>query len=296
MELKSVFAGFVGAPNAGKSTLINRLTGMMVSIVTDKPQTTRTAVTGVLTKDKLQYVLTDTPGYLPARNSLDYYMEKIITSTLQDADVIVFLFQPDKKMSKNESDLLQMALQTGKPLIAVLNKVDLIKTEKALHDRVMEIEALADFESVHVISALSGAGCEPLLDEIAAFAKESPHFYPQDAFTNLDEKQQIAEIIRQKLWLHLHQEVPYGTAVEITGYKQRKNSDIVDIDATIYCEKPNHKGMIIGKNGQNIKKIATAARKDIERYFGFPVYLQSWVKVLPDWRDNEQQVLQLGFI
>ena len=266
----SVFVALVGRPNVGKSSLTNYLVGEKVAIVTKKPQTTRSRITGVITKGPVQYVLMDTPGIHAARNKLDARMTQTAAASLKDVDVTMMLF-------------------------AVINKVDLLDNFAALEARKKEIEDFGCFDHIVTISAKDGTGCDDLFAMLKPYGNEGPHYFDDDAFTDMPEKELVAELVREKALLFLREEVPHGIAVVVERFKERPDKDLIDIDVDIYCERKSHKGMIIGKGGQMLKKIASAARMDIEELLGVKVNLQCWVKVREDWRDNELQLNSLGF-
>ena len=290
----SVFVALVGRPNVGKSSLTNYLVGEKVAIVTKKPQTTRSRITGVITKGPVQYVLMDTPGIHAARNKLDARMTQTAAASLKDVDVTMMLFEPAGEFTDAELTMVK-ALQKGGPAIAVINKVDLLDNFAALEARKKEIEDFGCFDHIVTISAKDGTGCDDLFAMLKPYGNEGPHYFDDDAFTDMPEKELVAELVREKALLFLREEVPHGIAVVVERFKERPDKDLIDIDVDIYCERKSHKGMIIGKGGQMLKKIASAARMDIEELLGVKVNLQCWVKVREDWRDNELPLNSLGF-
>ncbi|WP_308595827.1 GTPase Era [uncultured Gemmiger sp.] len=290
----SVFVALVGRPNVGKSSLTNYLVGEKVAIVTKKPQTTRSRITGVITKGPVQYVLMDTPGIHAARNKLDARMTQTAAASLKDVDVTMMLFEPAGEFTDAELTMVK-ALQKGGPAIAVINKVDLLDNFAALEARKKQLEEFGCFDHIVTISAKDGTGCEDLFAMLKPYGNEGPHYFDDDAFTDMPEKELVAELVREKALLFLREEVPHGIAVVVERFKERPDKDLIDIDVDIYCERKSHKGMIIGKGGQMLKKIASAARMDIEELLGVKVNLQCWVKVREDWRDNELQLNSLGF-
>lgn len=290
----SVFVALVGRPNVGKSSLTNYLVGEKVAIVTKKPQTTRSRITGVITKGPVQYVLMDTPGIHAARNKLDARMTQTAAASLKDVDVTVMLFEPAGEFTDAELTMVK-ALQKGGPAIAVINKVDLLDNFAALEARKKQLEEFGCFDHIVTISAKDGTGCDELFAMLKPYGNEGPHYFDDDAFTDMPEKELVAELVREKALLFLREEVPHGIAVVVERFKERPDKDLIDIDVDIYCERKSHKGMIIGKGGQMLKKIASAARMDIEELLGVKVNLQCWVKVREDWRDNELQLNSLGF-
>ena len=290
----SVFVALVGRPNVGKSSLTNYLVGEKVAIVTKKPQTTRSRITGVITKGPVQYVLMDTPGIHAARNKLDARMTQTAAASLKDVDVTMMLFEPAGEFTDAELTMVK-ALQKGGPAIAVINKVDLLDNFAALEARKKQLEEFGCFDHIVTISAKDGTGCDDLFAILKPYGNEGPHYFDDDAFTDMPEKELVAELVREKALLFLREEVPHGIAVVVERFKERPDKDLIDIDVDIYCERKSHKGMIIGKGGQMLKKIASAARMDIEELLGVKVNLQCWVKVREDWRDNELQLNSLGF-
>ena len=290
----SVFVALVGRPNVGKSSLTNYLVGEKVAIVTKKPQTTRSRITGVITKGPVQYVLMDTPGIHAARNKLDARMTQTAAASLKDVDVTMMLFEPVGEFTDAELTIVK-ALQKGGPAIAVINKVDLLDNFAALEARKKQLEEFGCFDHIVTISAKDGTGCDELFAMLKPYGNEGPHYFDDDAFTDMPEKELVAELVREKALLFLREEVPHGIAVVVERFKERPDKDLIDIDVDIYCERKSHKGMIIGKGGQMLKKIASAARMDIEELLGVKVNLQCWVKVREDWRDNELQLNSLGF-
>ena len=290
----SVFVALVGRPNVGKSSLTNYLVGEKVAIVTQKPQTTRSRITGVITKGPVQYVLMDTPGIHAARNKLDARMTQTAAASLKDVDVTMMLFEPAGELTDSELTMIK-ALQKGGPAIAVINKVDLLDNFAALEARKKQVEEFGCFDHIVTISAKDGTGCDDLFALLKPYGNEGPHYFDDDAFTDMPEKELVAELVREKALLFMQEEIPHGIAVVVERFKERPDKDLIDIDVDIYCERKSHKGMIIGKGGQMLKKIASAARMDIEELLGVKVNLQCWVKVREDWRDNEQLLNSLGF-
>jgi GTP-binding protein Era len=291
-QTSSVFVAVVGRPNVGKSSLTNCLVGEKVAIVTSKPQTTRTRITGVVTKGPVQYVLMDTPGVHRARNKLGQRMDKTAGDTLADTDATMMLFEPYGALNESEQGLLQAIHGRA---IAVINKTDLVKAPEDLEARRAELEALGKFDGIYCVSVAKEEGCEALFDALKAYAQPGPHYFDDDAYTDMPEKELVAELIREKALLFMRDEVPHGLAVVVESFKERPGQDLVDIQVNIYCERESHKGMVIGKGGAMLKKIASAARADCEDFLGCRVNLQCWVKVKPDWRDNEFLLNTFGF-
>lgn len=293
-DTSSVFVAVIGRPNVGKSSLTNRLVGEKVAIVTSKPQTTRTRITGVITRGPLQYVLLDTPGVHKARNKLGRRMDKTASDSVGDVDVSMMLFEPHCGLNESEEMLIN-ALRRSGPAIAVINKIDLVKDEAELQARKAELEALEVFDSVYPVSVRDNKNCEELFEVLGRYAVEGPHYFDDDAYTDMPEKELVAELIREKALLFMRDEIPHGLAVVVERFKERPGTNLVDIDVNIYCERESHKGMVIGKGGAMLKKIASAARVDCEAFLGCRVNLRCWVKVKPDWRDNEFMLNSLGF-
>lgn len=290
----SVFVAVVGRPNVGKSSLTNRLVGEKVAIVTSKPQTTRTRITGVITRGPRQYVLLDTPGVHKARNKLGKRMDKTASDSMSDVDVTMMLFEPYGALNESEQALVE-ALHGCGPAIAVINKTDLVKSPADLEARKAELAALGVFDAVYTVSVRQDQNCEALFDALGRYEVEGPHYFDDDAYTDMPEKELVAELIREKALLFMRDEIPHGIAVVVERFKERADKDIVDIDVNIYCERESHKGMVIGKGGAMLKKIASAARVDCEEFLGCRVNLQCWVKVKADWRDNEFLLNSFGF-
>ena len=293
-DTSSVFVAVIGRPNVGKSSLTNLLVGEKVAIVTSKPQTTRTRITGVITRGPLQYVLLDTPGVHKAHNKLGKRMDKTASDSIADVDVSMMLFEPYGALNESEMALVE-ALQRSGPAIAVINKTDLVKDPADLEARKAELKALGVFDEIYTISVRNKEGGEDLFDALRRYAVEGPHYFDDDAYTDMPEKELVAEVIREKALLFMRDEIPHGIAVVVERFKERPGTDLIDIDVNIYCEKESHKGMDIGKGGAMLKKIASAARADCEEFLGCRVNLQCWVKVKSDWRDNEFLLNNFGF-
>ena len=293
-QTSSVFAALVGRPNVGKSSLTNTLVGEKVAIVTKKPQTTRSRITGVITKGPVQYVLMDTPGIHTPRNKLDARMTQTAAASVKDVDVTLMLFEPFGEFTEAETTMIE-ALRKSGPAIAVINKVDLLKGFAELEARKQQIESLGVFENIYTISAKDGTGCDELLESLTKYGNEGPHYFDDDAFTDMPEKELVAELIREKLLLFMRDEVPHGVAVTVESFKERADKDLIDISVEICCERKSHKGMIIGKGGQMLKKIASAARADCEELLGTQINLQCWVKVREGRRESERLLDNLGF-
>lgn len=292
MITKSAMITIAGRPNVGKSTLINRLVGEKVAIVSNKPQTTRNRICGVLTRDNTQIVFMDTPGYHKPRTRLGDYMVDVVKESVSDVDAVLLLVEPIANIGPQEQALLDQ-MRGGAPVVLVINKIDTVEKDELLAV-IATYSAAFDFAAVLPISAKSGDGVEELIAEAMGFAQDGPQLFPDGMVTDQPERQIIAEIIREKLLWCLDKEIPHGTAVEITKFSERDNG-IIDVDATIYCEKASHKGIIIGKQGAMLKKISTMAREDAERFMGTKVYLETWVKVKENWRDSNRLIQNFGF-
>lgn len=295
-QTKTAFVAIVGCPNVGKSSLMNRMLGEKVAIVTNKPQTTRTLIRGVLTREETQLVFTDTPGLHRPKTKLSHYMVNKINETLGDGDITVLVTEPAGEIREAERSICETVKKNGECCILAINKVDTLKRKELLLSRIAQFSELCPFEEVIPMSAMNGQGVDILLDKLCRLAAPSPHFFESDTLTDQPERVIAAEIIREKLLKNLQDEIPHGTAVVIEKMHMREEQpDICDIDATIVCEKKSHKGMIIGKSGAMLKKIATAARVDIEKFLDCRVNLTCWVKVREEWRQNEREMRALGF-
>ena len=298
---RSAFVALVGKPNVGKSSLLNRLVGEKVAIVTQKPQTTRTRITGVLTKGETQLVFIDTPGLLKAKDALGRYMVKQVNDSVADVDLAVLVTEPGPELSKADGELIESFKRLGLPAIAVVNKIDTLEEKEKLLPKMAALGSAYDFRHIIPISALTGEGVDTLLEVLLDSAQEGVHFFPDDALTDQPERVICAELIREKLLTHLREEVPHGVAVVVEEMKDRPlerckdNVPMVDISAMIYCERDGHKGMLIGKGGQMLKVIATAARQSMEDFLGVKVNLQCRVKTKEAWKNNEQQLRNFGF-
>lgn len=294
---KSAFVAITGRPNAGKSSLTNLLVGEKVAIVSEKPQTTRTKINGILTKGDTQYVFIDTPGMHKARNRLSEEMVRSIKNSMEDVDVAVLMTDATKKLSKIEENLIESFKSRSLNVILLINKVDLIKDKSELLGIIDGLSRLYDFAEVIPISVKNRINTELILPAVDKFTKESPHFFPDDLSTDQPEKIWLAEIVREKILRTMYEEIPHGVAVEIESLdetKTNKGEDIVDLGVVIICEKATHKGMLIGKQGAMLKKIGSVAREDLEEYFETKVNLKIWVKVKEDWRNKEAFIFEMG--
>ena len=294
MEIKkSGMIAIVGRPNVGKSTLTNALVGEKVAIVTNKPQTTRSRITGVVERGECQYVFLDTPGLHRARTKLGDYMVNVVRQSVADVDAALLLVEPIDHIGGPEAELIQRIKALDVPAVLVINKIDTVEKEKLLS--VMGVYGQAhDFAAILPISAKNGEGVDELLELLSQFLPEGPQLFPEDMITDQPERQICAEILREKLLLCLDKEIPHGTAVELTRFREREDG-VVELDATIYCEKDSHKGIIIGKGGAMLKKVSSLARADMERFLDAKVFLQTWVKVKENWRDNINLIQNFGY-
>ena len=293
MSEKSVMITIAGRPNVGKSTLINALVGEKIAIVSHKPQTTRNRICGIVNRGGTQFVLLDTPGFHKPRTRLGSYMVDVVRQSVADVDAVMLLVEPIANPGPQELGLIEQLKASCIPAILVINKIDTVEKE-ALLEVIAVYSALYDFSAVVPISAKNRDGLDVLLEECGKYSVEGPHLFPDDMITDQPERQIAAEILREKLLWCLEREVPHGTAVEIERFSEREDG-LLDIDAVIYCEKSSHKGIIIGKHGEMLKKISSMARTDCERFFGTKVYLQTWVKVKENWRDNARLIRNFGY-
>ncbi len=293
MATKTAMITIAGRPNVGKSTLTNFLVGEKIAIVSNKPQTTRNRICGIVTKEDTQFVFVDTPGFHKPRTKLGDYMVNVTRNSIADVDMTVLMVEPIASVGPQEQALIEQLQASKCPVVLVINKIDTVEKEMLL-EVISVYASAAEFAAIIPISAKTGDGVEQLLTECKKYAVESPFLFPEDVTTDQPERQVIAEIIREKLLWSLDREVPHGTAVEITRFSER-DSGIIDIDATIYCEKASHKGIIIGKHGDMLKNISTKARIDCERFMGTSVYLTTWVKVKENWRDSDFLVRNFGY-
>ena len=293
MNTKTAIITIAGRPNVGKSTLTNHLVGEKITIVSNKPQTTRNRICGILSRENTQYVFVDTPGYHKPRTKLGDYMVNAVKDSIADVDLTLLVVEPIASVGAQEQSLLEELAAKRTPVVLVINKIDTVEKDKLLE----VIAAYSDayhFDAIIPISAKTGDGVELLLAECDKYAIEGPFLFPDDVTSDQPERQMMAEIIREKLLWCLEKEIPHGTAVEITTFTERDNG-IIDLDATIYCEKASHKGIIIGKGGAMLKKISSMARTDCEKFMGTKVYLTTWVKVKENWRDSDFMVRNFGY-
>lgn len=296
MNNKTEFIAIVGKPNVGKSSLLNRILGQKVSIVSKKPQTTRTRIMGVYTQNEVQLVFIDTPGLHKPRTNLGEYMVKSVKDSISGVDTCLLVVNAGEKVLPSDLEFIDKFKCSNIPAVLAINKIDLVTNKTFIIEQIKEYSKMFSFEAVVPLSAKTGDGVSELLDELKKLAVPSEHFFDKDALTDQPERIVAAEIIREKILRLTDKEIPHGTAVVVERMKDRKNkSEITDIDAVIYCEKNSHKGIIIGKNGSMLKKIGTYARKDMESFFSCKINLNIWVKVKEDWRNRESILRSLGY-
>lgn len=295
-EEKTAFIAIVGKANVGKSSILNRLLGSKIAIVSSKPQTTRTRIMGVLTtQDGVQLVFTDTPGFHRPHNKLGEKMVKAVSDSISGVDACLFVVEAQGgECNAAELALLDKIKQAKIPALLAINKIDLLKDKEELMARIAYLSSLHDFEAVIPVSAADGNGMDILLAELKKQAFACEHFFPDDTLTDQPERVLAAEMIREKMLRLLSEEVPHGTAVSIEKMRTRDDGSAVDVEALIYCERESHKGIIIGKGGAMLKKISTYARQDMERFFDCKIHLKCWVKVKEDWRNREGLIHNFG--
>ena len=291
---KSAFVAIVGRPNVGKSSILNRLLGQKIAIVSSKPQTTRNRITGVLTDGEYQLVFFDTPGMHKPKNSLGKYMVRSVNESVGGVDCCMLVVEAGKEPEQIELGLIEKFKTLNMPAILAINKIDMLKEKDVLMKQILSYTSLYDFDAVVPVSAQYGRGMSELLDELKKQSSEGGHFFDDDTLTDQPERVIVAEIIREKILRLCDKEIPHGTAIVIEKMKTRENG-ILDIDATIFCERESHKRIIIGKGGSMLKKISTYARQDIENFFDCKVFLQTWVKVKEDWRNRAQILQNFGY-
>ena len=291
---KSGFVSIIGRPNVGKSTLMNQLIGEKVAIMSNKPQTTRNRIQTVLTTEDFQAVFIDTPGIHTPKNKLGEFMVKSAITTLNEVDVIFYLVEAEAFIGKLDEDIIERLKHIDTPVFLCINKIDSVPKETVLETIDLYRKAY-DFKEIIPISAYEGVNLDAILKTMPQYLPEGPQFFPSDMLTDQPERQIVAEIIREKALHLLDKEIPHGIAVEIESMKKREESDVVDIEATIVCERDSHKRIIIGKQGQMIKQIGTKARYDIERLLGSKIYLTLWVKIKKNWRDSDFLIKNYGY-
>jgi len=293
--MKSGFVALIGRPNVGKSTLMNTLIGQKIAITSNKPQTTRNRIQTVFTDERGQIVFLDTPGIHKAKNKLGEYMVKVSTRTLRDVDMVLWLVEPSTFIGEGDEHIFEILSSVNIPIILAINKMDSLKQKEDMLEVIAKYSSRMQFAEVVPVSALKGTNTDKLLDIIFKYLSEGPMYYDEDTVTDQPIKQIAAELIREKALRFLQEEIPHGIAVEIDTFNYRDSGDMVDIEAAIVCEKDSHKGIIIGKGGSMLKRIGTAARKDIEGLLESRVNLKLWVKVRPKWRDSDVQMKNFGY-
>ena len=296
MQKKSAFIAIVGVPNVGKSSILNALLGQKISIVSPKPQTTRTRIMGILTESETQLVFVDTPGMHSPKNQLGRYMEKSIKDSISSVDACLLVVEAGKDLKPAETELIKKLKRTNLPVILAINKVDTLKDKSKLMRQISEISAQIDFLAVVPLSAKTQDGLDILLTQLKLTATQDGHFFPEDELTDQPERVIVAEIVREKILQLVDKEIPHGVAICVERMRDRGNTNnLIDIIATVYCEKDSHKGILIGKHGDMLKKIGSRARADVERFFDTKVNLQLWVKVKEDWRNRARLLRNFGF-
>ena len=293
---KTAMITICGRPNVGKSSLTNALVGEKIAIVSDKPQTTRNRIYGVVNREDTQFVLLDTPGLHKPRSRLGDYMVKVVRESLQQVEAALLLVEPIAHVGEPEKILLQRITEEGLPCVLCINKIDTVEKKDDLLEVIAAYSAVyPGFDAIIPISARTGDGLDDLMAQLQTYAAEGPQLFPDGMTTDQPDAQVCAEIVREKMLLCLEKEIPHGTAVEITRFTEREDTGIIDLDVTIYCEKASHKGIIIGKHGDMLKRISSLARRDIEKFMGAKVYMETWVKVKENWRDNVNFIRARGY-
>lgn len=293
-HFRSGFISLIGRPNVGKSTLMNSLIGEKIAIISSKPQTTRNKIQSILTEDDFQAIFIDTPGIHKPKSKLGNYMVKSAETTLNEVDIVLYLIEPFEKIKESDLSIIKKLENVSTPVFLIINKIDTVCPEEIL--KVIDsYKSMYNFSEIIPISTLKGKNRDELLKCIKKYLPEGPQFFPSDMITDQPERQIVSEIIREKSLKLLQDEIPHGIAVEVSSMKPRKEKDIIDIQATIYCERDSHKGIIIGKQGSMLKKIGSNARYEIERLLGSPINLQIWIKVKKDWRDSDFLLKNFGY-
>ena len=294
MNTKTAMITIAGRPNVGKSTLANALVGEKIAIVSHKPQTTRNRICAIVDRGDTQLVFIDTPGFHRPRTKLGDYMVNVVNQSVADVDAVILLVEPIANVGPQEQELIEKIKASHLPAILCINKIDTIERKDDLLAVIAAYSEAYPFDAIIPISARTHEGLEELMSELSKYAAEGPQLFPDGMTTDQPDRQVVAEIVREKLLRNLDKEIPHGTAVEITRFIER-DDEVIEVDATIYCEKASHKGIIIGKNGAMLKKISTEARQDIERFMGTKVYLETWVKVKENWRDSDFMISNFGY-
>ena len=293
-QRKTAFIAIVGRPNVGKSSILNRLLGQKVAIVSSRPQTTRTKIMGVLTEGDVQLVFTDTPGFHKPKTKLGEKMIQAVDDSIGGVDSCLFVTEPRGEIKPSELELLEKLRAERIPVILAINKIDMIPDKQELMSRILELTKLLDFTAVVPVSARDGDGMDALRSELMNLAEDSEFFFPEDTLTDQPERVLAAEMIREKLLHRLNDEIPHGIAVSVEKFREREDKPILDIEAVIYCERESHKGIIIGKKGAMLKEVSSNPRHELERFFECKVNLQCWVKVKEDWRNREGLIHNFG--
>ena len=293
-ENKTAFIAIVGRPNVGKSSILNKLLGQKIAIVSDKPQTTRTRIMGVLTIEETQLVFTDTPGFHRPKTKLGEKMVKAVSDSISGVDFCLFVVESEGDLRDTELELIEKFKQQKMPVVLAINKIDTLSDKTVLMKRIVDMTQLYDFEAIVPVSAVKNDGLDALTEELIKLAQPSEHFFPEDTLTDQPERVIVSEIIREKMLRLLDKEIPHGVAVAIEKMRERSDKDLIDIEATIFCERESHKGIIIGKKGATLKRISTYARQDMEKFFDCQINLQCWVKVKDDWRNREGLIHNFG--
>ncbi len=291
---KTAFIAIVGRPNVGKSSILNRMLGQKIAIVSDKPQTTRTRIMGVLTEGETQLVFTDTPGFHRPKTKLGEKMVKAVGDSISGVDACLFVVECTEEIKDSEKELLDKFKTQKMPVVLAINKIDTVENKEDIMKKILQMTAEYNFEAIVPVSAAKNDGIAELQKELEALAFPSEHFFPEDTLTDQPERVLASEIIREKMLRLLDKEIPHGVAVSIEKMRERTDTDLMDVEATIYCEKESHKGIIIGKKGASLKRISTYARQDMEKFFGCRINLQCWVKVKEDWRNREGLIHNFG--
>ncbi len=291
---KTAMITVCGRPNVGKSSLTNALVGEKIAIVSNKPQTTRNRICGIVNRGDMQLILLDTPGFHRARSRLGDYMVKVTRDSIADVDAVVLMVEPVAHVGELEEELIEKVKRGKLPCILCINKVDTVARKEELLEVIAAYSAVYDFDAIIPISAHTGDGLADLTEQLGKYAQEGPQLFPDGMTTDQPDRQVMGEIVREKMLRNLDHEIPHGTAVEITRFIER-DDEVIEVDATIYCEKNGHKGIIIGKGGAMLKKISSEAREDMERFMGTKVFLQTWVKVKENWRDNLNYIRSFGY-
>ncbi len=293
-ENKTAFIAIVGRPNVGKSSILNKILGQKIAIVSDKPQTTRTRIMGVLTIEETQLVFTDTPGFHRPKTKLGEKMVKAVSDSISGVDLCLFVIESEGDLRETELELIEKFKQQKMPVVLAINKIDTLSDKTVLMKRIMDMTQLYNFEAIVPVSAVKNDGLDALTDELIKLAQPSEHFFPEDTLTDQPERVIVSEIVREKMLRLLDKEIPHGVAVAVEKMRERSDKDLIDIETTIYCERESHKGIIIGKKGATLKRISTYARQDMEKFFGCQINLQCWVKVKDDWRNREGLIHNFG--